>query len=79
VSDSECGGCRDIGAHRRHCPRHPDYHPWKLLAERAEDIGDSIGSNDPSIANWAYGLGGAIRAAMPDHPYRPVRLREEST
>jgi len=66
-----CGGCRNIGAHRRHCPRHPDYHPWKVLADRAESIGDSIGV--PELANQAWALAGAIREAMPDHAWRPLK------
>lgn len=69
-SDAGCGGCRGIGAHRRYCPRNPDYHPWRRLADMAESIGDTIGSNEPGIANRAYFLAGAIREAMPDHPYR---------
>lgn len=67
---SDCGGCRGLGSHGRYCPRHPDYHPWRILAARAEDIGDQIGGNDPGLANRAYALSGAIRDAIPDHPWR---------
>lgn len=67
-----CGGCQGAGSHRRHCPRRPDYHPWRILAERAESIGDSLGGNDPGLANRAYFLAGAIREAIPDHPWRPI-------
>jgi hypothetical protein len=52
-----------------HCPRHPDYHPWRRLADMAADIGDSVGGSDPGLANRAYALAGAIKEAMPDHPY----------
>ena len=62
MNDLGCGGCRDAGAHRRHCPRHPDYHPWKRLADMAEDIGDSLG--EPALANQAWSLAGAIRVAL---------------
>lgn len=72
-----CGGCRGIGAHRRHCPHHPDYHPWRILAERAESIGDSIGANEPGIANRAYALAGAIREAIPDHPWHGPQKPQE--
>lgn len=72
-----CGGCKGQGSHRRHCPRHPSYHPWIPLADRAEDIGDSIGV--PEFANRAWALAGAIRDGMADHPYHPVRLRSEET
>lgn len=67
---NKCGGCLNLGSHQRHCPRHPDYHPWKQLADWADSIGDTIGSNDVGIANRAYSLGGAIRQAIPNHPYR---------
>jgi hypothetical protein len=66
VSDV-CGGCRNIGNHRRHCLRHPDYHPFRALADCAESIGDSIGV--PELANQAWALASAIRDAIPDHPY----------
>lgn len=78
-NDAGCGGCRGIGSHRGNCPRHPDYHPWKRLAAMADSIGDSIGV--PELANRAWGLAGAIREAMPDHPYRvtpPVSTEEGS-
>jgi len=65
-----CGGCRGLGAHQRHCPHHPNYHPWRQLAERAEDIGDRIGANDPAVANQAYALSGAIRRIIDEHPWR---------
>lgn len=69
---ARCGGCKGQGAHRRHCPRHPSYHPWIPLADRAESIGDSIGV--PELANRAWQLAGAIRAEMPMHPYRAASV-----
>lgn len=63
-----CGGCLGIGAHRKYCPHHPNWHPWRQLADRAEDIGDRIGSNDTEIANTAYYLSSMIRNRMSDHP-----------
>lgn len=80
MTDAGCGGCRGLGNHRRYCPRHPEYHPWRQLADRAADIGDTIGSNDPGIANKAYALAAQIRGLMIEHPYRPlsrVQYREE--
>lgn len=68
MPETDCGGCRDMGSHRRHCPRHPDYHPFIVLADRAESIGDSVGV--PELANRAWALAGAIREAVPNHPYR---------
>lgn len=64
---SDCGGCQGIGNHRRHCPHHPDYHPYRALADQAERIGDEIGL--PEIANRAWSLAGVIRQAIIDHPY----------
>ena len=61
---TDCGGCQNLGAHRRHCPHHPDYHPWQRMADMAEEIGDVIGSNDVGIANTAYQLSERIRALI---------------
>lgn len=66
----DCGGCRGMGSHRRYCPRNPNYHPWRRLADRAVDIGDQIGGNDPGVANQAYALAARIRALMEEHPWR---------
>jgi hypothetical protein len=73
MSEADCGGCRNEGSHRRHCVRHPDYHPWRLLADRAESIGDSIGV--PELANRAWALAGAIRDEMPNHSFRNYAQR----
>ena len=66
LGPDECGGCQGLGNHRRLCPHHPDYHPWRRLAQMAEDIGDTIGSNDPGLANRAYDLAGRINALVRD-------------
>lgn len=66
----QCGGCAGLGSHRRLCPRHPDYHPWLRLAVMAEDIGDTIGGNDPGLANQAYSLASRIQEAMKEHPWQ---------
>jgi hypothetical protein len=73
MSAADCGGCRNEGSHRRHCVRHPDYHPWRLLADRAESIGDSIGV--PELANRAWNLAALIRDEMPNHPFRNYAQR----
>jgi hypothetical protein len=77
VVDEGCGGCRGVGAHRKHCPRHPNYHPWRRLADQAESIGDSIG--EPGLANRAWDLAGRIKAGMNDHPWRPRHPAVERT
>lgn len=66
-----------MGSHRRHCPHHPDYHPWRILAEMAEDIGDTIGANDTGIANTAYSLSARIKEAISEHPWQPFRDRQK--
>jgi hypothetical protein len=56
-----CGGCKGLGAHRRHCPHSPEYNRWRELADEAEDIGDRIGPNDHGLANTAYALSSSLR------------------
>lgn len=74
-----CGGCEGLGSHRKFCPQHPDYHPWLRLAAMAEDIGDQIGANEPTIANSAYFLAGRIKGATEFHPWRrPAPVNSES-
>lgn len=67
---TDCGGCQGLGSHQRYCPRNPDYHPWRRLADQAEGIGDTIGSNDTGTANQAYALAGRIRELIKEHPWR---------
>lgn len=67
-----CGGCAGLGSHQRLCPHHPDYHPWLRLTIMAEDIGDTIGANDPGLANTAYRLSSDIKALMREHPWRGI-------
>lgn len=71
-----CGGCQGLGAHQRLCTSHPDYHPWKRLAQMAEDIGDTIGGNDTGIANQAYSLAGQIRALIAEHQGRKAQAEK---
>ena len=65
-----CGGCEGLGNHRRLCPLHPHYHPWKLFAEQAETAGDVIGSNNGELANQPYALGAKIRAVIAEEQAR---------
>ena len=51
---SECGGCKGVGAHKRHCRRNPNYEYRLELADRLDSLGDAIGSNDPGSANLVY-------------------------
>lgn len=59
-----CGGCLGKGSHQRHCPKNPTYSRARELADRAEDIGDSIGGNDPVAANHCYAAAGLLRAQV---------------
>lgn len=51
---TECGGCRGLGNHQRHCRQNPDYTYARQLADQAERIGDQIGSNNTGAANHCY-------------------------
>jgi hypothetical protein len=64
-----CGGCDGLGAHRKLCVHHPNYHPWRQYAVWAEAIGDGIGGNDPGLANEAYILGTRIKQAIQERPW----------
>ena len=72
-----CGGCAGLGNHRKLCPRHPDYHPWRRLEVMADEIGDVIGSNDPGVANLAYQLAGELKRLREEHPWRGIGSRRE--
>lgn len=63
-----CGGCRNQGAHRRHCPHHPDYSRWRELADQAEGLGDRIGPNEHAAANHCYAASGLLRAKAREAP-----------
>lgn len=64
VTTERCGGCQDIGSHRRHCRKNPNYNRYLELADRAENLGDEIGANDPGLANIAYRLSGLLKAKV---------------
>lgn len=53
---SGCGGCEGRGAHRKACRD-----PLGYLADRVEDLGDQIGSNNIGQANEAYRIAADIR------------------
>lgn len=57
-----CGGCQGLGAHQKLCPNNPNWTLYLRPAVMAEDIGDTIGSNDPGLANRAYDLASRIKA-----------------
>ena len=56
----ECGGCQGLGAHSPRCRTRPGF-IWKILADKAEGLGDTIGANDYEAANTAYGLAGRFK------------------
>ena len=57
----ECGGCKGIGSHRRHCRKNPDYSREREWADEAENLGDQIGPNNMAAANACYRAAGLLR------------------
>jgi len=66
----DCGGCSGLGSHRRHCPRNPAYDRRLELADRAEDLGDRIGSNNMAAGNHCYFAAGLLRQEVRENPRR---------
>lgn len=64
MSELDCGGCRNQGAHRRWCRTQVGYLPSILgpLSEQIEGAGDTIGSNDTGLANQLYAASAGLRA-----------------
>ena len=61
TTDRECGGCRGHGAHSPRCLTQPGF-LWLRWKDTAESLGDSIGANDPGLANAAYALAAQLEA-----------------
>jgi hypothetical protein len=59
----DCGGCQGLGSHWRWCPEKVGGLAYILgtNADKAESIGDTVGSNYPQGANYAYGLASMLR------------------
>ena len=68
---TDCGGCQGLGSHARDCTANPNYSYRRVLAERAEDLGDTIGSRDPAAANACYRAAGLLRAGTGAEVPRP--------
>ena len=68
--ESHCGGCTGQSTHRKHCRHNPNYSYKLLLADRAEDIADQIGGNNPGASNHCYAAAGLLR--------EQVRIERES-
>lgn len=73
-----CGGCRGLGSHARHCPDHPTYTEWRKLADRAEDLGDAIGSNNMAAANACYRASALLMAQHEDELARRSAIEESA-
>lgn len=52
-----CGGCAGKGSFSSRCISQPGS-IWRRLSDQAEDLADTIASNDPEAANIAYRLAG---------------------
>lgn len=62
MNADECGGCKGMGGHRRHCRQNPDYTYARVLADIAESAGDRIGGNNPGAASHCYAAAGLLLA-----------------
>ena len=57
---SDCGGCRNLGAHSPRCHTQSGYR-WVRWADIAESLGDQIGPNDMKLSTMAWVLAGELR------------------
>jgi hypothetical protein len=74
---SGCGGCEGMGAHRRHCPRNPNYTHWLPMQAAAEDLGDRVGSNNTGLANTFYAAASELRTMHIEALARKIRRSSE--
>lgn len=61
----DCGGCNDLGAHKRWCP---EVHGrlaarYGSQASKAEALADEVGANCPQAANALYRAAGELARA----------------
>jgi hypothetical protein len=63
ASHSECGGCVGLGAHRRWCKAVVGRGAAFLgeLSVKADNLADTVGSNDPGASNHLYAAAGLLR------------------
>lgn len=61
MKEPNCGGCKGQGAHSRRCRTNPGWF-WYRLQDMADDLADTIGSNDVIAANMAYTIAGRMKA-----------------
>jgi len=61
--DRECGGCKGLGAHIRWCPTQVGYTAKYLGpgSEMIENLADTVGGNDPGLANILYHAAGELK------------------
>ena len=59
-----CGGCLGEGRHARWCLRVVGAYAARIGrgSEYLEGLGDTIGSNNPELANLCYGAAGRLKA-----------------
>lgn len=67
--DPDCGGCNSQGAHRRWCRVSVGLlaSARGKQAEAAENLADSVGSNNPGAANHLYAASALLRAQAMAH------------
>lgn len=67
---NNCGGCAGMGSHRKHCVHNPNYDYRLKLADQAESLADSIGSNNTGAANNCYTAAGLLRQQVREERIR---------
>jgi hypothetical protein len=58
-----CGGCENLGSHRRHCHSNPDYTREREWADQAEHLGDNVGPNNMAASNLLWRAAGLLNKA----------------
>jgi len=61
--DTNCGGCRGEGSHRRWCRAKVGLSAsiYGPMAEELESMGDAVGPNNMELSNRLWALSGAMR------------------
>lgn len=64
MSEYPCGGCEGKGAHRRWCAASVGHSASVFggYAEAAENLADSVGSNEMGAANHLYAASALLRS-----------------
>lgn len=72
MNEPDCGGCKGKGAHSRRCRTNPGWFYYRLQ-DMAENLGDTISSNDVTSANMAYAIASRMKQRA-EEKQEPLRL-----